>query len=93
MCYHGRVEGKLTLRSNFRRSLDTLEEVLVEAIREAEQLEMHHQPEGSLEWHHYLRLLTAVDWVSQRRTAYDNAKSRATQVRGAQWYSTQDDVD
>ena len=56
-----------------------LEDEMVEAVRQVENLEWHHLPERTDEYQHYVRLLTWATEVSERRVRFDYIKAgRAT---------------
>ena len=44
-----------------RQFLDVQREVLLEAIRELEDLGFHHSPEGTVEGDHYTRLIKGLE--------------------------------
>ena len=55
-----------------RQLLDELQS----ALAELENLEFHHEAEGSAEFQHYLRVATWTDEVTERVRHYDSAKVR-----------------
>ena len=61
---------------NYRTFLRRIIDELLEAIRECENSEWHHRPEGSAEWQHYNRLWTWMQEIEIRLQRYDGATKR-----------------
>ena len=61
---------------SYRTFLMALQETFQDLIAQAENMEYHHRTDGSLEYQHYLRLLTWQDAIQQRIGWYDTSKAR-----------------
>ena len=61
---------------NYRTFLTELLEELQDAVRVSENAGWHHQKESSEEYQCYVRLVTWALELVERRTIYDNARTR-----------------
>ena len=62
--------------SPFRAFLVHLAETLMEALRQAENLQWHHEDESSSAFQTYLRLMTMLHEVQERGRRYDYVKAQ-----------------
>ena len=78
---------------SFRKFIRGLEDILVDAVRQAELQEWHHLPTESEQFQHYLRLCTWAEEVAGRRARYDAIKAAGRESRATKtaWFESQAD--
>ena len=77
---------------SYRSFLMKIGTELLDAVREAENLEWHHLDKNRAEWLHYVRLGTWLAQVAERLGYYDDIKAK-NRPPERKWTPAQDVVD
>ena len=81
---------------SFRVFIHELEELVVDCLRQSENMGWHHLPEDTVEFQHYLRLGTWAVELTQRRIRFDyihEGKATRSSARQLQaWAASRDSM-